>query len=223
MQDGGTITALEIQQKNKERVNVYIDGAFAFGLNLLDAATLRKGQTLSPADITRLQYGDAVVRAVDAAARFLSYRPRSTAEVRQNLEKKDYPADVIDATMERLAALGYLDDLAFARYWVENRDTFKPRGPIALQMELRQKGVPDSIIQQVVETVDAQDAAYRAAQGKLSRYRGSTVMDFKRKLGGFLQRRGFGFEEVNTVLNTLIDELAETDPGFFATAGDEDV
>lgn len=118
--------------------------------------------------------------------------------------------------MARLDALGYLDDEAFARFWVENRDTFKPRGPLALRQELRQKGVPDQIIDTVLETVDVEDAAYRAAQKKLSRYRGETLTDFKRKLGGFLGRRGFGFGVVNDVLTRLIAELAEDEPDYFA-------
>jgi regulatory protein len=210
------ITGLEVQKRNKERVNVYIDGAFAFGLNIMDAAKLRKGQTLSDAEIAELQQHDAVVKAVDSAANFLSYRPRSSTEVRQNLQKKKYDPDVIDAAMERLRTLGYLDDAAFARFWVENRDTFKPRSPMALRVELRQKGVPDAIIREVVESVDADDAASRAARKKLRRYRGSTVRDFKRKLGGFLQRRGFRYEVVNDVLNTLIAELEETDPDYFS-------
>jgi len=211
----GKITSLEVQKRNKERVNVFIDGAFAFGLNMMDAARLKKGQVLTETDITRLQYGDAVVRAVDSAAHFLQYRPRSSAEIRRNLKKKDIPPDVIEAAMERLEALGYLDDEKFARFWVENRDTFKPRGPFALRAELRRKGVPDAIIDRVVEEVDVYDAAYRAAQKKLSRYRGETEFDFKRKLGAFLQRRGFGFEVVNDVLTRVIEELAETDPDFF--------
>lgn len=211
----GKITALEVQKRNKERVNVYIDGAFAFGLNIMDAAKLHKGQTLTEADITRLQHADAVVKAVDSAANFLSYRPRSSTEVRQNLQKKKFDPGVIDAAMERLRTLGYLDDRAFARFWVDNRNTFKPRSPMALRVELRRKGVPDAIIREVVAEVDTHDAAYRAAEKKLSRYRGSTVTEFKRKLGGFLQRRGFRYDTVNDVLTALIDELAATDPDYF--------
>ncbi len=211
----GKVTALEVQKRNKERVNVYIDGEFAFGLNMMDAAALRKGQELSEADVARLQHADAIIKAVDAAANFLSYRPRSSAEVRQSLEKKQFQPGVVEAAMQRMTDLGYLDDSAFARYWVENRSTFKPRGPLALRTELRQKGVPDAIIREVVEDVDAEELAYRAAQKKLSRYRGGTLQDFKRKLGGHLQRRGFGYDVVNPVLNRLIDDLSESEPDFF--------
>jgi regulatory protein len=212
----GKITSLEIQKKNKERVNVFIDGEFAFGLNLMDAAHLKKGQVLSEQDIARLKQDDDIVKAVDSALRFLEYRPRSTAEVRQNLNKKQLPPQIIEDAMARLQNLGYLDDEQFARFWVENRDTFKPRGPLALRMELRQKGVADPIIDRVVSTIDTQDAAYRAAQKKLRRYRGETVFDFKRKLGGFLGRRGFDFDVINDVLHRIIQELQDTDPAYFA-------
>lgn len=217
----GKITALEVQKKNPERVNVYIDGEFAFGLNMLDAASLRKGQLLSQTDITRLQYGDAVVKAVDTSAHFLQFRPRSRAEVRQNLTKKKYPPDVVDAAITRLESLGYLNDRDFARFWVENRNTFKPRSPRALQAELRQKGVPDDIIREVVDTVDAHDAAYRAAHKKYTRYRGQPPDVFRKKLGGFLQRQGFGYDIVRDVLQELEDELHETDPDFFPSSEED--
>jgi len=211
----GKITALEVQKRNKERVNVYIDGEFAFGLNMMDAAALRKGQILTPVEVTRLQHGDAVVKAVDAAANFLSYRPRSTTEVRRNLTKK-YDPEVVEAAMQRLVDLNYLDDRAFARFWVENRITFKPRSPMALSLELRQKGVPDDIIREATADVDVDEAAYQAAKKRLRRHRGGTFADFERKLGGFLQRRGFRYDTIREVLNRLQNELAETEPDFFA-------
>jgi regulatory protein len=218
----GKITALEVQKRNTERVNVYIDGEFAFGLNMLDAAHLHKGQMLTEADVTRLQYGDAVVKAVDRAAGFLAFRPRSRAEVRQNLTKHNTPEDVVGAAMERLESLGYLDDRAFARYWVENRDTFKPRGARALSAELREKGVPDAIIREVVATVDAFDAAYRAAKPRINRYRGGTVWTFKQKVSGFLARRGFDFDVIRDVLDQYIAELNEQEPDFFIEPDAED-
>ena len=135
------ITALEVQKRNKERVNVYLDDEFAFGLSLMEAAVLKKGQTLSDEEIDQLKQEDAIVQAVDHAIRFLSYRPRSSQEVRQNLSKKKIPETVIESALERLENLGYLDDSAFVRFWVENRNSFKPMGARALSYELRQKGI----------------------------------------------------------------------------------
>ena len=83
---------------------------------------------------------------LDAAARLLEVRPRSTAEVRRRLSTAGYRPELVDATIARLVELGYLDDAAFARAWVESRDRARPRGEIALRRELRLKGVePDAI------------------------------------------------------------------------------
>ncbi len=216
----GIITALEVQKRNKERVNVYLDGEFAFGLALIEAAQLRKGQELSQVEVETLKDVDAVNRAVDKAARFLSYRPRSTAEVRKNLSKKDIPEAVVEAAIARMESLGYLNDEAFARYWLENRTTFKPRGPMALRHELRQKGVAASIIDTVLEDLDSSAAAYQAAEKRIRRLRGLSHRDFRNKLGGFLQRRGFTYATSNDVITQLTSELATEDPDFFQEEDD---
>ena len=76
-----------------------------------------------------------------AAARFLEVRPRSVAEVRRRLRSAGYAAALVEGAVARLVELGFLDDAAFARAWVESRDRARPRGERALRMELRQKGV----------------------------------------------------------------------------------
>jgi len=210
------VTALQVQQRNKERVNVYLDGEYAFSLALIEAAKLRKGQTLTEEDITQLRDSDAIARAVDSAARFLANRPRSVVEVRRNLSKKDTPEAVIDQAIARLETMGYLDDTAFARYWLENRNTFKPRGPMALRYELRQKGVADDIIDTVLDDgLDVEAAAYKAAQQKASRLRGLTRQQFQNKLGGFLQRRGFTYATSRDVIEQIATERCAEDPEFF--------
>src|SRR5215207_9499769 len=143
-----TITLLERQKNNPERVNVYLDGEFAFGLNEMDAVTLRKGQQLSESEIDELRQKDTVVKAVDYAANLLSYRPRSTQEIRERLLKHSFNDVVADAAIEKLQRLGYLDDRAFARFWIEDRNRFKPLGRRALSFELRNKGIAPAIIQE---------------------------------------------------------------------------
>src|SRR5687768_13206881 len=86
---GGTITSLEVQQNNKERVNVYLDETFAFGLSALEATRLRKGQYLTDGEIAALKGRDVVEKAYERAVRFLGNRPRSAAEVRRNLTEKE--------------------------------------------------------------------------------------------------------------------------------------
>lgn len=220
--DKGVITALEVQKRNKERVNVFIDGEYAFGLSLMEAARLKKGQALSAGEIARLKGEDAVVQAVESAAHFLSYRPRSLQEVRRNLKEKELPPEVTEAAVERLTALGYLDDEAFARYWVQNRAEFKPLSHRALRQELRQKGIADSIINEVLAGQDEQVLAYEAAQGQLRRLRQKTPREFKTKMSAFLQRRGFSYSTTQDVVVRIIEEMEAGDPDYFNRAIDNE-
>ncbi len=215
------VTAIEVQKRNKERVNIYLDGEYAFSLNLMDGAKLRKGLALSDADIAALQGEDLVVRAVDSAARFLGHRPRSVAEVRKNLKGKDFDEGVIDKALERLTALGYLDDAAFARYWVESRTQFKPLGTAALRYELRQKGVGEAVLREALDAVDDESGAYAAAGPLLKRLRGVDRRTARQKISTTLARRGFAYDDVRSALDRLFDEVEEQDADFF-TGGDGD-
>jgi regulatory protein len=201
----GTITGLRYQKRNKNRVNVYLDGQFAFGLAAIEAARLQVGQVLDDGDIARLQVQDEVERAYERALNFLSYRPRSEAEVRRNLHKKNLADEVVEAVAERLTRAGLLNDREFARYWVENRLQFKPRGARALRHELRAKGVPASIIAEVLENLDEEAAARKVAEARACRLARLAPRDFRQRLGAYLARRGFSYE----VISPLIEEMLE--------------
>ncbi|MBZ0279456.1 MAG: RecX family transcriptional regulator [Anaerolineae bacterium] len=211
----GTITALEVQKRNKQRVNLYIDDEFAFGISLIEAAKLRKGQVLSEAEIAALRGEDAVLQAVDRAANFLSFRPRSAQEVRRNLAEKDMPPEIIEAALTRLTAMGYVDDDAFARYWAQNRGEFKPLSKKALRYELKQKGVADSVIDEALDSLDETEQAYKAAQSQTRKLRRLNRRDFRTKLAAFLQRRGFSYSTTREVVDRLCDELEAEDPAYF--------
>src|SRR5207237_2338701 len=103
-------------------------------------------------------------RVYESAIRFLSYRPRSAREVEMRLRKKGYSAETIATVLERLRQRGYVDDLEFARFWVGNRMTFSPRGPRLLRSELRQKGVPQDVVDAVMqEQGEAQEESQEKA------------------------------------------------------------
>jgi regulatory protein len=212
----GTITKLAFQKRNRERVNLHLDGRYAFGVPAIEAAKLKPGQFLSDAEIARLRQLDARQRAYERVLRLLSHRPRSEAEVRRYLEGKDTPPDVIVEVCERLTRQGYLDDEAFVRFWVDNRERFNPRGAWVLRRELRQKGVAQSLIDAALADLDSQDGAYRAAQRRLRRWQGLEYAEFRRAAGGYLVRRGFDYAVVQEVLERLWTEM--TSP---AREGDE--
>ena len=201
----GTISALRYQKRNKNRVNVYLDDQFAFGLAAIEAARLRVGQALSDDDVARLRRQDDVERAHERALNFLSYRPRSEAEVRRNLRKKDVTDEAIEAVVERLTRAGMLDDREFARYWVENRLQFNPRGARALGHELREKGVPVSIIDDTLAGFDEEPTARKAAEAGARRLAHLEPTAFRRRLGAYLARRGFSYAVISPLLEEMLD------------------
>jgi len=213
------VTRLERQKRHKERVNVYLDGEFAFGLPEIDAARLRLGQSLDEAAIAALRQQDAIERACERAIRLLTSRPRAEQEIRQALRRHQTDEAVAELALERLRHQGYLDDSAFARYWVESRSAFKPLGLRALRHELRQKGVAAEVIDEVLSRWDetgqqSEDAlAYQAAQSQLRRLRGRDERALRQALMAFWQRRGFSVESCRQAWARLTGELREA--GFF--------
>jgi regulatory protein len=206
-----TITALQYQKKNKERVNVFLDGEYAFGLNLMAAAQLRRGAVLSETEIVQLRADDSELSAYQQAVFFLGFRPRSQAEVAEHLRGKEHPPEIIEAVTERLAREGHLDDASFAQFWVENREQFRPRSARALRHELQQKGVARDLISEAVAGLDEEATAWAALEPKLARWTGLEQAEFNRKILGFLGRRGFGYGTIRTVSRRGWSHLSNAD------------
>lgn len=200
------ITAIEPQKRAPHRVSIYLDGQYAFGLDRLVAAWLKVGQDLDEEKIAALQAQDARERAYQQAVLFLSFRPRSEAEIRQNLRKHAFAEEIIEQTLERLRAEHLADDSRFARAWVENRNAFRPRSRRALTLELRQKGLSEEAMQSALSNVDDEAMAYAAAVKKARLLRGAPRDEFQRKLSQFLARRGFSYSVIAPVVSRLWDE-----------------
>lgn len=209
-----TITAIEPQQKNTHRVSIYLDGKYAFGLARITAGWLKVGQELSEEKITALQAEDAAETTYQKALHFLSYRVRSSVEVRRNLTKHGTPEPLIEATLARLQVAGLVNDREFARIWVENRNTFHPRSKSALRLELRRKGLSDEMVQPMLdEQVDEETLALEAARKYASRLAGLDWLDFRQKLGGFLARRGFSYATASPIVSKVWKEIRTADDG----------
>lgn len=193
------ITLLKIQEKDKTRVNVFLDGEFAFGLSLNAALGLRKGQELSVAEIEQLKAGDERQRAYTKALNFLGFRSRSRTEVEKYLQEKEIDPAVIAEVVQRLLDEKYLDDETFARQWVENRAHFRPRSARALRYELRQKGVDNGVVDEVISEVDDEAAAWAALEPKIDRWRTLGQPEFYQKASSFLARRGFNYDVTRRV------------------------
>ena len=199
------ITSIRFGKGRGKRVNVSLDGRFGFSLETEVVVTegLQVGQELSNDQIEALTRADHFHRCLNAAAHYLSYRPRSEFELRERLYRRGFNGDTAEAVLARLKEQGLVDDIAFAQFWKQNRESFSPRSRWLTRLELRRKGVAEDIISQVVDVVDDDDCAYRAALNKAHRLPMSDYQGFRRWLGAYLKRRGFSYGVINRTVERM--------------------
>ncbi len=194
MPDTATITAITVQQKNKDRLNVFINHQYAFSIHRQHLLAFKSGDIITPADIDRLKKADEADAAYFRALYFLKFRPRSRYEIQRYLQDKKFLPETVTDSIRKLEAAGYLNDFDFARLWVENRLRCKPKGRAALRAELREKGIPEGIIHSALADLDEKQAAWDAIFPKLRHWDKLEKEEFKKKVYGYLARRGFHYE-----------------------------
>jgi regulatory protein len=199
----GKVTAVKVQKRRRDRVSVFLDGEYAFALQGAVAAELRVGQDLTDREIEALQRRDAAEVGHERALHYLSFRPRSEWEMRRYLQRKGLDDDGIDSVLSRLRQARLIGDQDFARFWVENRGAFSPRGPWALRGELRRKGIDRSIIDSVLGDVDEEAGAMQVAERAARRLASLDEQAFRRRLLGRLQRRGFSYDVSRRICDRL--------------------
>ncbi|MBI3943212.1 MAG: RecX family transcriptional regulator, partial [Chloroflexi bacterium] len=197
------ITAIEFQAHDSQRVNIYLDGQFAFGLHVDLAVPLQVNQYLDPEQEAALRQADEVAKGYTAALDLLARRPRSRGEIQQWLKQHKVPPPTQEQILERLEENGLLDDKEFARFWVENRNQFRPRSVRALRYELQQKGVTVEDQADILSEVDEVEGAYQAAWRRAQSLAGAERRVFDQKLGAYLQRRGYNYDVVRDTLQRL--------------------
>jgi len=206
---GKVITAIEPQKKDRKRVSIYLDGEFSFGLSGILAACLKIGQELSNEKIGQLLHEDQFEKATQKALHFISYRPRSILEVRKNLITKEIPSTVIENVIERLENNYLLNDEVFAKEWINDRNDFHPRSRLALRMELKEKGIPEEIIESALENLDEDGLAYKAAKKYSNRLKKLELQLFRKKLSSFLARKGFAYSIIYPVVDKIWNEIQD--------------
>src|SRR5690349_14230857 len=211
------ITSLEPQANNPERINLYVDGRFLLGANaaIVFQMGLQLEQELLPDQLEQLREEETLQQAVDRALNYLSFRPRSRQEVRRYLRRKETPPYIIEAALVRLDRLDFVNDRAFASFWIETREQFSPRGAHALKNELRMKGVERDVVEELVDDELDEERALRAGRKKVQSLMHVPDIDyatFRTRLGSFLQRRGFGYEVSTRTVRALWKE-SKGEPG----------
>lgn len=202
------VTAIRTGKGRGKRVNVFLDGKFAFSLEAEVALkdSLHAGQELSDSQVEALARADSFHCCLNTANRYLSYRPRSESELRERLCRRHFDSDSVEAVIARLKQQGLVDDRAFAQFWRDNRQSFSPRSQRLTKLELRRKGVADELVAEMVGAIDDDDSAYQAALSKARSLSLSDYQSFRRRLGGFLKRRGFGYGAINHTVERVWQE-----------------
>lgn len=181
----------------------------------MDAETAAKeglkiGQELSSEELSELVKNINATRCLNTAYRYLGYRPRSEAELKERLRLRGFENNQIEIVINKLKEQNLLDDTAFARFWKENRDTFRPISKYMTRQELIKKGVASAVIDEVTADADDDAAAYHAAVTKAARLPRQDYDIFCRRLGDFLKRRGFGYQVVNRTVKKVWQESEQS-------------
>lgn len=203
------VTAIRPQKFRKNFFNIYLDNKFAFALNgdELFKSHLKLGSEISPEDAQKFIKLKKEVDLTDSLYHFISFRPRSEKEVRDYFKKKKIGDSEIEKLIEKAKSLNLINDLDFASWWLEQRQTFRPKGPRLLKLELKQKGIADEIIDQLLSQKSPQSefqTALALAQKKLVSLKNYDPKIQKQKLLGFLLRRGFDFDEAKSAVDYVL-------------------
>ncbi len=211
----GKITSLTAQQRNDRRVNVFVDGAYRFSVDIFQVVDLgiKVGKEYTEDELVALEKESAFGKLYAKALEYTMLRPHSAKEIRDYLWRKTRDTkirskktgewitktgvdqEVADKVYERLVEKGYIDDEKFTRYWVENRNQRKGTSFRKLEAELRTKGVPTEIIHQNIQnsTRDEKSELRKIIAKKASKYD-------EQKLIAYLTRQGFSYDDIRSVL-----------------------
>lgn len=201
------ITKIAQQVKRADRFSVYVDEVYTFSVNeaQLIEFGLHSGLELSKEDIERYKTESDTGKLFDKILNLLSIRPRSEWEVRDYLRRKKAEPEQIEILLNKLRKYGYIDDEKFARMWVENRRLLKATSRRKLQLELSQKRVSRSVIENVLtedkQETDERDVLRQIVKKKRHRYPDHV------KFMQYLARQGFGYEDIKAVLSEIDHEV----------------
>ncbi|MDB5331765.1 MAG: recombinase RecA [Phycisphaerales bacterium] len=214
------ITKITEQKRRPNRRNVFLDGAFAFGVNLNVVAKfhLREGLVLNEQQVLDIQQGEVRQECFDKAMEYLQMRLHSRAELSKKLMRREYGQAVVNGVLDNLLRLGYLNDEQFARTKALSASEHKHHGRRRAKIELLKSGIKGEVADRALDEVYAQTDnlanAKLLAQKQAARLKRLEPAVARRRLVGMLQRRGFDYETIKPVVDQVLgdSDRAEADP-----------
>ncbi len=204
------ITAITEQKRRPNRRSVFLDGAFAFGcsVNVIARFRLRERMQLTELQVRDVQLGVVTQECFDAAMKCLKARLHSRAELQRKLKRQEWGDAVIDAVIENLARMGYIDDARFATTKALSAAQNKKHGRRRAFVELIKCGVKSEVARRALDDVyDAHDSAGVARQLAMKQRPRLIKLEpivARRRLAGMLQRRGYDYESIRPVIDEVL-------------------
>jgi regulatory protein len=197
------ITSIK-QQKKKDRVNVYLDDKFGFGIDLTNFVLLhlKVNQELTEKEVEEIVRKAEFQKTLDKLFRFAMVRPRSEKEIKDYFRRKKVHESMHENLFEKLRHFELLDDAKFAKWWVDQRANFKPKPKRILIQELRIKGIDKGIIDEVLgeEVVDEEKMARDLLEKKAYKWKGLEPRLRRQKISQYLAGKGFGWNVIEKVV-----------------------
>ncbi|OGM03512.1 hypothetical protein A2715_00490 [Candidatus Woesebacteria bacterium RIFCSPHIGHO2_01_FULL_39_32] len=207
-----TITSVK-PQRNGKRVNIYLDDKYGFGLDLETFVKLglKVEQELSEEKIEKIVREGEFQQIYDKILRFGSLRPRSENEYIYWLRKHKVHKSLHEELFNRLKRLDFLNDKKFAAWWVDQRQTFRPKSKRILNYELISKGIKKEIINEVLDEANIDEVAQAKKLIEKKKYIWEKLDDStaRKKMSEYLARHGFGWETIKTAIKR-IDEFNDS-------------
>jgi regulatory protein len=205
-----SITRIIPQKRNENRRNIYLDGHFAFGCNVATCARFRLqvGMEISADDLRAIEFGEVKQECFDKAVALLTLRLHSRAELFKKLGRHEWGDGVVDAVIDDLTHMGYVDDARFASQKAESAAKHKLQGRRRAFLELIRSGVNGDVATKAVAEVygknDSAAIAKKLCEKNAARLRKLEPHVARRRLAGMLQRRGFDYETVKIAIEDTL-------------------
>lgn len=193
----------------QKRFNIFLDGQYAFSLSAesLIKAGLKIDDHLSLPEIDRLIKENEFIKVYERVLKFLSFRPRSEKELEDYFHRQAVGEKTQKMVWAKLKHLGFVNDKEFAKWWIEQRAAFRPKGRKVLEMELRQKGISREIIEHETQNMKhlfkEDDLAKKAVSKKIKVWENYPQEEIRKKLSAYLLRRGFAWETIEKVIDEI--------------------
>lgn len=192
-------------QKNGKRVNVYLDGAFSFGIDLdnLVLNHIKIGTVLSDEEVQKIIKKAEFQKTLDKLLKFAMLRPRSEREIDNYLKRKKVHESMWKDLIEKLQHFELLDDTKFAKWWVDQRLAFKKISSKVLKLELFKKGIKREIVEDILDEnpIDEEKMAKELLARRAYKWEGLESREAKQKKFQYLAGKGFAFDVVEKILS----------------------